>query len=87
MSDADRVVDLQLDIGAAFMDARVRRCGAEALLEGWIRSGYNASSGLCAGCGSQIHPARLHAVPTASRCTLCQDKHDRQEARTCRRSR
>lgn len=84
-SETDRYVDMQLDIGAAFMDARVRRCGAEAQLVGWIRSGYNASSGLCAGCGAPIHPARLQAVPTTERCTRCQDTHDRQGATPCRR--
>jgi len=84
-SEADRVIDLQLDIGAAFMDARARRCDAVALGDRWIRSGYSESSGLCSGCGGQIHPGRLQAVPTAHRCTRCQDTHDRQEATRCRR--
>lgn len=84
-SEADRVIDMQLDIGAAFMDARARRCDAVALGNRWIRSGYSESSGLCSGCGGQIHPGRLQAMPTAHRCTVCQDKHDRQEATRCKR--
>jgi DnaK suppressor protein len=85
MSDADRVVDLQLDVAAAFMDARARRCGASALLDGWYRSGYCDAPGRCSSCGEQIHPGRLQAQPSARRCTSCQDKHDRQEATRCRR--
>ncbi len=40
--------------------------------------------GLCVDCGANIEPARLLAYPTAVRCLVCQERHERlfaQEAR------
>lgn len=34
----------------------------------------------CVDCGMEIQPARLAAVPGASRCVMCQVDHDRRSA-------
>ena len=33
--------------------------------------------GICSDCGDAIGFARLHAYPTAKRCLVCQEKHER----------
>ena len=38
--------------------------------------------GICSDCGDAIGFARLHAYPTAKRCIVCQQKHERGVAQT-----
>jgi RNA polymerase-binding transcription factor DksA len=71
MPDAcDRVTDLQIDIGAAFMDRR-------ALLAA-VALPVRVST-VCITCAAPIPVGRLRAAPGAVRCVGCQGRIDRQE--------
>ena len=40
----------------------------------------NGKYGVCADCGDDVGFARLQAYPTAKRCSVCQEKHEREYA-------
>jgi RNA polymerase-binding protein DksA len=40
----------------------------------------NGEYGVCIECGDDIAFARLQAYPTAKRCIVCQEKHEREYA-------
>ena len=42
--------------------------------------GTGKSSGLCIDCGQPIEYMRLHVIPWAQRCVLCQADEDRRAA-------
>lgn len=46
-------------------------------VEGAMARLRNGSYGICEECGTEISVERLHAVPTASRCIDCQERHER----------
>lgn len=70
MPDAcDRIVDLQLDVAAAFMDARASLVPA-----------YAMAAADCIDCGLPIREDRLLAMPGTCRCVRCQERHERKEA-------
>lgn len=68
MDDADHASDLQdAEIESALM------AHARAIAQGPKHTH-------CIDCGMEIQPARLAAVPGASRCVMCQVDHDRRSA-------
>jgi RNA polymerase-binding protein DksA len=49
-------------------------------IEAALRRVKDESYGVCIGCGDDIEFARLQAYPTAKRCIVCQEKHEREYA-------
>lgn len=49
-------------------------------IEAAFRRVKDESYGVCIGCGDDIEFARLQAYPTAKRCIVCQEKHEREYA-------
>ncbi|HBO4864499.1 TPA: TraR/DksA C4-type zinc finger protein [Pseudomonas aeruginosa] len=66
------MTDLQLDIGAAFMDARASRLVDLVVL---------APATHCAGCGKPLSLDRMLAMPGTEHCAPCKAFAERQEAR------
>lgn len=66
MDEMDKVQQLVEDrVGDALTAHRLRTATAPNL------------TGICADCGDLIEPERLAALPTARRCIICQEKHER----------
>ena len=51
-------------------------------IEAALRRIRDDAYGICSDCGDAIGFARLHAYPTAKRCIVCQQKHERGYAQT-----
>jgi RNA polymerase-binding protein DksA len=49
-------------------------------IEAALRRVRDEAYGVCIGCGDAINFARLQAYPTAKRCIVCQEKHEREYA-------
>lgn len=49
-------------------------------LEGALQRVKSGKYGTCTDCGNDIGYARLKAYPTAKRCIVCQEKHEREYA-------
>lgn len=73
---ADRMVDLQLDIGAAFVDQRA----AAAIARGAALA-FRPTRGNCEQCSLDIGYERLRAQPYARTCIVCQTKIERGDIR------
>ncbi len=73
---ADRMVDMQLDIGAAFADQRA----AAAIARGAALA-YRPTRANCEHCGHDIGHERLAAQPFARTCIVCQTKLERGDIR------
>lgn len=69
----ESLADLLVDLDLASIDRHVQEIRAidTALLR--IADG---SYGECSDCGESIATERLEVVPTAERCTACQERHD-----------
>lgn len=73
MPDAcDRMVDLQLDIGAAYADQRAAAVNARA-----AGLAFKPTKGNCECCGFDIGHERLAAQPFARTCIICQTQLER----------
>ena len=70
-SVADTVADLNLGL----LDVRTEELAEVERALVRLRGG---DYGTCAGCGEAIDADRLEAAPTATRCLLCQQKHERE---------
>ncbi|NPZ19532.1 TraR/DksA family transcriptional regulator [Pseudomonas aeruginosa] len=80
MPDAcDFATDLQLDIAAAFMDARASRLAMPSGLT------VLAPASHCSGCGQPLSLDRVLAMPGTEHCAPCKGIAERKEARPCRR--
>ena len=80
MPDAcDFMTDLQLEIGAAFMDARASRLATAADLV------VLAPATHCSGCGRPLSLDRMLAMPGTEHCAPCKAFAERKEARQWRR--
>ena len=71
LEEADYKTARELAIAGLNRESTVRRSVAAALLR--IRDG---SFGTCVHCGSEIGGRRLHAVPWAPLCIVCQEAAD-----------
>ena len=69
-SMADAVADLNI----AMADRQIRELRDIDAAFAQMKEG---SYGLCVDCGADIRPLRLLAYPTASRCMVCQERHER----------
>lgn len=74
MPDAcDFMTDLQLDIGAAFMDARASRLA--------LSSAPLMAASQCCGCGRPLSLDRMLAMPGTEHCAPCKAFAERKESR------
>jgi len=55
-------------------------------IEATFRRIKDATYGVCIDCGDEIGFDRLQAYPTAKRCIVCQEKHEREYAQAGRHS-
>ena len=55
-------------------------------IEATFRRIKDATYGVCIDCGDEISFDRLQAYPTAKRCIVCQEKHEREYAQAGRHS-
>ena len=55
-------------------------------IEATFRCIKDATYGVCIDCGDEIGFDRLQAYPTAKRCIVCQEKHEREYAQAGRHS-
>ncbi len=62
------------DVTAATMEVRSRMLRE---IDRSLRQMVDGSYGICEGCGEEISPARLKAVPWARYCLACQEKRSR----------
>lgn len=60
-------IDQAQEMDALFREAALSKLRAAIIPE------ETAGDGACIDCGDEIAPARLLAVPTACRCTICQN--------------
>lgn len=65
------------DFNVARFDRHVRELRD---IEAALQRVKNGEYGVCAGCGDDIDFARLQAYPTAKRCIICQQQHEREYA-------
>ena len=67
-SETDRALELR---------TRDRQRKLISKIDEALRRIATGTYGQCSDCGIDIPTARLHASPTALRCTACQDRHER----------
>lgn len=78
--DAVAALAHELDAASIERDGEELRAVEDALLR--IEAG---TYGACVVCGEPIEPARLEAVPHASRCTACAQRGEREHGATVSR--
>lgn len=70
----EALADLLADVDAALIDRHVNELRAIDDALGRMDAG---GFGVCVDCGQPIGFARLKTLPTALRCSACQDKHEK----------
>lgn len=73
----ESVADLLADLNAASIDRHVHEMREIEAAQARIADGRY---GACADCGEDITYARLCAAPTATRCIVCQSRHEKTHA-------
>ena len=73
-SGEEAMRDLLTDLNGALFDRHIREIREIEDARTRIREGL---IGICADCGEDIRFERLQALPVATRCITCQEKHDR----------
>ncbi|MCA1978652.1 MAG: TraR/DksA family transcriptional regulator [Thiobacillus sp.] len=62
------------DLNASRFESHIQ---ALADIEAALQRVKSGDYGVCTDCGSEVGYARLKAYPTAKRCIVCQEKHER----------
>jgi RNA polymerase-binding transcription factor len=73
----ESVADLLVGLGATFLDRHVHELRE---VEAALRRIADGSYGDCGDCAGEIGFARLEAFPTATRCLVCQEQHEKTHA-------
>jgi RNA polymerase-binding protein DksA len=76
-SGDESMASTMADFNLAVVDRHVH---AVRDIEAALRRVKDEAYGVCIGCGDTIGFARLQAYPTAKRCIVCQEKHEREYA-------